>query len=150
MPTFVTPSFNLLGAIWKSPDLPEDGPGSSVDVPMQLYLGSRGQARDEEEFGVFQSTTIYVRMPITQVAPWVTAWLIECPQGSGRYYLPTFKERMHQGFVNEYLVMVVVQCDAERNWIGRDVDMTFPIPHAMLYEDGGQMFYENGVEMRYG
>ena len=107
---FNPPDFNLLGAWWVVlvGHSPAVAPPDFADIPMQLYRPSR----DHDTLGA-----VMIRMPqayeflegplsyTTGVRPF-----IECPQGSGNYYLVGSLVWMHRGFPNEYIVAMANPC----------------------------------------
>jgi hypothetical protein len=107
------PQFNLLCRVWNSGNNPALGAHDVEDQPCQFYLYSRGvfdvQPCDLELY----QPPIYLRFPVEAAVVVSEGQVFEVPKESGRYFRARFKEVMHYGFPNEYLIAIVVQCNAE-------------------------------------
>jgi hypothetical protein len=120
---FTLPQFNLLADVWYCGRVPDDGDPDAENITVQLYLNPRGPFGMNDQFTEFTTLfpPMFVRMPLSAVSEWEQSNIWEIPAESGRYYLVVFKERMHQGFPNEYLLAQCVQCDAEGQAARRNV-----------------------------
>jgi len=109
---YTVPIFNLESDVWYSGKTPADDDPDSENLPTQKYIYSRAvydvQPCEMEQF----TPPIFLRMSIDDIAIWQQGQIFECPAESGLYYRARFKEHMHQGFPNQYLVAVVVQCNS--------------------------------------
>jgi len=65
-------------------------------------------------------------MPVAAAGPWVSGQVFEVVGGSGRYYRARWKDRVHYGFPNEYLVAIVVQCNEDGLPLIRDIENAEP------------------------
>lgn len=126
---FTPPVFNLLADIWFCGNKPADGDPDFENQECQLYLPSRVVfAIDRSTHNYFVSG-IHVRIPFASSVNWASTNILEIPAESGRYFLAQFKEVMHQGFPNQYLVIVCLQCDENGDPIFRDVCLSSPVDH---------------------
>lgn len=116
------PTFNLLANVWTcdANPFPTDGLPTYTDVPMQKYIAPRSSwpvsPPASPSYWRNYHPPVQLRMPRVSPAfgPW-PGWkmsCIECPAGSGQYYRPTFNDIQHEGFVNEYGLVIAVQCNA--------------------------------------
>lgn len=107
---FFLPNFNLLLSFWDSPNTPVGGPPDHVDQPVQVYVSSRGL------------------LDITPGNPsdWIPPIFLRVPLGSHRptpgdiggiqpaltdFYKVRWVQNIHMGFANEYINILVEQCD---------------------------------------
>jgi len=116
---YTVPNFNLLASIWDC-RFPADGAADWEDVPVQKYLRSRMSldVGPQVEAGWWQNWTppIQLRFPRDHEAfmdpPALWNHLsFEVPAGSGQYYRCQWQEVQHQGFPNEYAIILVTPCD---------------------------------------
>jgi len=128
MPVFTLPTFNLIGDAWTEPFFPDQDEADIVDVPVQLYIYSRGAFDINIGFLELWSPPIYVRIDPAFGALSAALWIWEIPQGSARYYRVRFKSLIHEGFPNEYTFHLVSQCDGTGVEILRDVVPNPPPP----------------------
>jgi len=131
MATYSPPNFNVLADLWFGSNVPFTSLPDFEDQACQFYVYSRGLldiTPSDEELWV---PPIYLRLPLASIVNWRNLQVVECPPASGRWFRARWKERMHMGFPNEYLVVILQQCDAEGNWILRDViGGPTPVDHA--------------------
>jgi len=120
MPAYL-PTFNLLSDMWDSPNTPAANLPDSTNVPMQLYVPSKGLIDVQPDYIPWYVPPVYLRMLSVDAAAWASSWIIECPKASGRWYRARWKEVIHSGFPNEYLAILVHQCDNVGAWILKDV-----------------------------
>jgi len=135
---YTTPVFNVPVDVWDAGHFPASDAPDFENVTTQFYVYSRVSFDVQPcELELYQPP-IQIRMPVATAAIWVSGQVFEAPAESGRYYRARFKERVHLGFVNEYLVVYVVQCDAEGKPIARDIDgaETCDWPEAPLEAEG--------------
>jgi len=78
-------------------------------------------------------------MPTSETSVFVSGQVFEVPAESGRYYRARFKERMHQGFPNEYLIVVVVQCNNAGVPLIRDIESAEPCTGAESVDGAGSV-----------
>jgi len=127
MPVYSLPQFNLFADAWTDPFSPENDAADVVNVPVQLYVFSRGAF--DLKYGTLLewSPPIYVRIDPEFGALPTTLWIWEVPQASGRYYRVRFKSLIHEGFPNEYEFHLVGQCNTFGTEELRDV-ILLPTP----------------------
>jgi len=123
---YTVPQFNLLMDVWFSGHVPSVDLPDAENVPVQFYLYSRGTFDVQPCELELYTPPIWLRLPTSETANFVSGQVFECPAESGRYYRARFKERMHQGFPNEYLIVVVVQCNSAGVPLIRDIENAEP------------------------
>lgn len=123
---YTVPQFNLLCDIWNAGHVPSVDDPDAENVPCQFYLYSRGTFDVQPCELELYTPPIWIRLPVAETANFTSGQVFECPAESGRYYRARFKERMHQGFTNEYLVVVVVQCNSHGVPHIRDIENAEP------------------------
>jgi len=116
---YSAPQFNLLASIWDC-QFPVDGFPDWEEVPCQKYIRSRMSLDTllPDAAGWFRqwSPPIQLRFPRDHIAfsgiP--SSWshvVFEVPAGSGQFYRTRWQEVQHQGFPNEYAIILVDPCD---------------------------------------
>lgn len=114
------PNFNLLCNAWACNQTPTNDPPTWEDVPCQLYVVSRPNVSVTpsytNDYYVEWNFPIVIRGPRTEqpfdsYANQMGAGIWEVPVGSGNYYRTLMSEVVHMGFPNEYMAVVVTQCD---------------------------------------
>lgn len=127
---YQTPQFNLLASIWDC-RFPTDGGADWTMVPCQKYILSRMSldVTPPTQAGWWERHTppIQLRFPITHAAFFgpPAEWehlCFEVPEGSGQYYRTQFSEIQHQGFPNEYAIILATPCN--------DSGLSIPPPSA--------------------
>jgi len=120
------PVFNLVANIWAC-TWPEDADPDYTDVPCQKYIRSRmsldASPQAADGFWRVYTPPIQLRFPRQHTAftgpP--ALWPYNCfevPAGSGQYYRAYWQEVQHQGFPNEYAIILVNPCTAAGLAIG--------------------------------
>lgn len=114
------PTFNLLASLWTCANKPSNTSPAFTDVPVQKYIYSKPQQDFTADYAadlwVEYVAPIVLRFPRTD-PPFDTPWpavnigIAEVPQGSGQYYRTHWQDIAHEGFPNEYHMLVCVQCD---------------------------------------
>lgn len=117
------PVFNLFADAWTcdGAQRPADGPADIEDIPCQKYVASRAAwpVTPPWTAGYFLSWHPPVQLRFPRVSPFDLEWplwkvsCVEVPQGSGQYYRPVWGDVQHQGFPNEYALLVGVQVTGE-------------------------------------
>ena len=116
---YTTPTFNLLAHIWDC-KTPADGVQQWSNVPCQKYILSRmsvsASPQSIADYWKTYPPPVQLRFPRSHAAftPIPSAWthlVFEVPAGSGQYYRCFWRDVQHQGFVNEYAIILCVQCD---------------------------------------
>lgn len=119
--SYSVPQFNLLANIWDC-RFPSDGDPDWFDVPVQKYIRSRmsldtsPQAADG--FWRVYAPPIQLRFPRSHLAftgvaaTWDHA-CFEVPAGSGAFYRTYWREIQHEGFPNEYAIILVNPCTSD-------------------------------------
>jgi len=125
---YTTPNFNLLASVWNAGNTPFGGAADYTGVTCQFYIYSRDSTDIQPCELELYTPVIQIRLPVAAGTPWVNGQVFEVEEGSGRYYRARFKERVHYGFPNEYLVVIVVQCNALGQPLIRDVEGAAPCP----------------------
>jgi len=110
---YALPQFNLLCDIWESPNVPLTGPVAFENVAVQFYVPSRGMLDIEPGQQTIWVPPIYLRFSLDDVAKWQTGWIFYIQTLNPGFYIARWKERVHHGFTNEYLTVLVEQCDNE-------------------------------------
>jgi len=116
------PNFNLLMNAWACAGTPNGGPPDYEDLRVQKYLTPK-MVLDATmpwtvDYFVEWSPPIVLRVDRTQ-SPFDLTWklwdvgIAECPAGSGQYYRVMMSEIMHEGFPNEYGMLMCTQCDGD-------------------------------------
>lgn len=118
---YQTPIFNLLANIWDC-QFPDDGDADWLAVPVQKYIRSRMSLDtlppDAGNWFRQWAPPIQLRFPRQHAAftgiP--ASWdhvVCEVPAGSGQYYRTRWQEIQHQGFPNEYAIILADACDSQ-------------------------------------
>lgn len=127
---YTVPDFNVLCDVWSVGTVPDDDAPAFENVACQFYIYSRGSWDIQPCELELYHPPIGVRFPVAAATPWEDGQVFEVPPGSGRYYRARFKERVHLGFPNEYLVCYVVQCQGDGRPIARDIENAEPCGEA--------------------
>lgn len=123
---YTVPIFNLLGDVWYAGKVPSADAPDVENIELQKYIYSRA-VYDVQPCEVEQFTPpIFLRMSIDDSEAWELGQVFEVPAESGMYYRARFKEIMHQGFPNQYRVVVVVQCNDEGIPLIRNIEGAEP------------------------
>lgn len=121
MRTYTAPIFNLLSNLWFCDGniTPSQGSADAANIPCQKYysphLSEFNQRKPFDNFYnnfVPWATLRFPRDPIF-LDVWYN-WKVvvtEVPAGSGQYYRTGFCEVMHEGFPNEYAILLACQCN---------------------------------------
>jgi len=123
---YTVPEFNLTCDVWSDGHLPSEGDPDYTGVACQFYWYSRGPFPVDPCNLELYCPPLWVRMPIAAGVPWQHGQVFECPSGSGLYYRARFKDVMHRGFINEYLVAIVVQCGDDGRPVLRFIEDAVP------------------------
>lgn len=129
---FTLPKFNLTCAVWHdyllTPPIPATPPstGASSYSECQLYEWSRATVpaayyiappTDIRPWWFTLQQSIQIRLPkgfdVRDSQNAEGADVIECPAGTGRYYVVTQVDDLHRGFPNEYRL---AQCVKAWTW----------------------------------
>lgn len=120
---YMPPNFNLFADLWvcDGAQRPADGVADIEDVPCQKYVASRAAWPVTPPWvaGYFLAYHPPVQLRFPRAAPFDLEWsmwkvsCVEVPQGSGQYYRVVWGDVQHQGFTNEYALLVAVQCNAD-------------------------------------
>jgi len=123
---YTVPVFNLFADVWFDGHTPAVDDPDVENLAVQKYLYARGVWDIQPcEMEVYVPP-IYLRIPFTESATWQSSQIFECPAESGKYYRARFKEVFHEGFPNQYLAAIVVQCNAEGLPLIRDIEGAEP------------------------
>lgn len=107
------PNFSLLMQGWLWGHTPFGDAPDVFDIPGQIYIQSRQGGLPTDPDNVLPEVpTIMIRMPlaVNPMAHDIGIWDVD--GGITNLYLVYFKEVMHRGFANAYVVHYVQQCDA--------------------------------------
>lgn len=100
---YTPPDFNLLMSLWRTGAPPLGNPiPVYADIPCAIYLSGWSPAI----FSSFQT----IRFPVSIGLNYLSADILEAPQGSERYWRVERYFRMHEGFVNEYWACQAYRC----------------------------------------
>jgi len=130
---YTTPNFNLVCDVWIAGNNPGLGAADYTGVACQKYLYSRLSLDVHPCELELYVPPVQIRMPVEALIAWVEGQIFECPQGSENYYRAKFKEQLHEGFTNEYLVAYTVQCNTDGAPLLRNIE--FAEPCEMPVED---------------
>jgi len=123
---YTLPVFNVTMDVWDAGHVPSVDDPDFEGVALQFYVYSRVSFDVQPcELELYQPP-IQLRLPVSSLAIWSSGQVFECPPESGRYYRARFKERVHLGFVNEYLVVYVAQCNDAGQLLARDIEGAEP------------------------
>lgn len=139
------PTFNLLADVWYAGKNPAADDPDAENVPLQFYLASKGTYDVDPCDNKNYTPPIWLRMPMTETAIWTSGQVWEVPAETGRYYRARFKDVMHLGFPNQYLIAVVVQCNAEGLPLIRDVEGETPCGDSDEADGGGTISVAVGI-----
>jgi len=134
---YTLPVFNLTANVWNAGKNPAADDPDWEGVSCQFYIYSRHSTDIQPCELELYTPVVQVRLPIAAAGPWVDGQIWEVEAGSERYYRARWKERLHYGFVNEYLVVIVVQCNAEGLPLIRDIENAEPCGEPAPPEGGG-------------
>jgi hypothetical protein len=123
---FTLPVFNLTANVWNTGNVPSGSSPDFTGVACQFYIYSRVSVDVQPCELELYTPLIQIRLPIAAATPWVNGQVFEVVGGSGRFYRARFKDRLHYGFPNEYLVAYVVQCDEDGRPLIRDIEGAVP------------------------
>lgn len=123
---YTVPNFNVFADVWSTGHVPSEDDPDFENLTVQFYIYSRVSFDVQPcELELYQPP-IQIRIPVAAPIPWAAGQVFEVPAESGRYYRARFKERVHIGFPNEYLVVVVSQCGADGIPVLRDIEGAEP------------------------
>jgi hypothetical protein len=111
---FELPTFNVDFQGWRTGNVPGVDPADFGPFDCQLYVNSRGALDMSPGFEADWFPPIVIRFPLGSFAP-QSDDIYECEIGSGFYYRFRMWERVHLGFGNEYWMVLVDQCNADRS-----------------------------------
>jgi len=110
------PNFNLIGRAWVAGRLPADGGADEEDLPCQIYCDPRHNTQSVGTSSREYLPGLWIRYPIEYLSIGeLNVW--EVPQDQGRFYKVIHVHIQHEGFPNEYLAALVVQCDENGNQV---------------------------------
>jgi len=119
---YEVPRFNLLADVWNAGHTPAIDDPDEENVPCQFYLYSRGTFSVDPCQLELYVPPIWLRFPSDRAAVVSAGQVFEVEPESGRYFRARFKEIMHYGFPNQYLIVVVVQCGSDGIPILHDIE----------------------------
>jgi len=123
---YTVPVFNVPIDVWDAGHVPDDDVPDFENVTVQFYVYSRVSFDVQPCELELYNPPIQIRFPVSTLAIWVSGQVFEVPAESGRYYRARFKEKLHLGFPNEYLVAYVVQCNGAGVPLIRDIENAEP------------------------
>jgi len=107
------PNFNLLMSVWVTGTTPIADPPSYTNVPCQKYIWSRFGGQDMEyDDSLLWVPAVCLRIPWDNADEWADGEIFMPTGNNPLYYRAAWKETMHDGFTNQYRVVIVAQCDA--------------------------------------
>jgi len=143
---YTVPQFNILVDVWDAGHVPDDDAPDFENVTGQLYVYSRVSFDVQPCDLELYQPALQLRLPLDVLAIWVSSQVYEIPAESGRYYRARFKERVHIGFPNEYLVAYVVQCNGAGVAIARDIEFAVECPEGGGGTGEGEMAFACAIE----
>jgi hypothetical protein len=113
---YTVPTFNLTLPYWVVGHTPAANPADGTS-PAQLYVHSRADIDREVPTPFDYLPSLFIRVPVIFIAtvhpPWVGMfWSYTALRFPSRYYVVRWWESCHAGFANEYLNMMVDQCNS--------------------------------------
>jgi len=136
---YTVPVFNVPVDVWDAGHVPDDDAPDFEGVTCQFYIYSRGSFDVQPCELELYTPPLQIRMPASTSAIWISGQVFEVPAESGRYYRARFKDRLHLGFPNEYLVVWVVQCNGAGVPLIRDIENAEPCGVSPPPEGEGEM-----------
>lgn len=98
-------NFNLLANFWNNGHAPLANPPDHANVAVQLYVHGRADIDTNSQAGavgnIWWNYPIYLRSAMADYDE--LNLYVECPAGSGLYYLITYTHPVHLGFPNQYM-----------------------------------------------
>lgn len=120
---FNEPQYPLLASLWRCDGSinPNAGPPDYTSIPCEKYINPRTNLDCtppfEAGFWHFWCPPVVLRFPMGD--PFFPTWpqwkisYTEVPEGSGQFYRTFFRDIMHEGFPNQYAMLIAVQCDGD-------------------------------------
>jgi len=136
---YTVPVFNVPIDVWDAGHVPDDDVPDFENVTVQFYVYSRVSFDVQPCELELYNPPIQIGFPVSTLAIWVSGQVFEVPAESGRYYRARFKEKLHLGFPNEYLVAYVVQCNGAGAPLIRDIEFAEPCPEEEVAEGEGEL-----------
>jgi len=98
--------------------MPANGDPDFEDVPVQKYVASRAAwpVTPPWSTGFYLAYHPPIQLRFPHISPFSGTWrawkvtCVECPAGSGQYYRTFMGDIQHEGFPNEYVLVIGVQC----------------------------------------
>lgn len=109
---FSLPNFNLLADKWNAGHTPAGDPADYTDLPCQVYVHTKADIDQAQGDASSWTPPIYFRMPNLSPVFDRDAILTETTVGTG-YYKVRWIQTVHVGFTNQYLVVLVEQCNSD-------------------------------------
>lgn len=106
---FTLPSFNLVCDIWDEGHAPGTDAPDFVSVPCQNYVDTRRPA--------FVNVAMSIRIPAGAISGLSGTYYsaapayVESPQGSGHFWSCVTMCKVHEGFPNEYWMIMCFEVD---------------------------------------
>lgn len=123
---YTLPQFNVPVDVWSAGHVPSEDDPDFENVASQFYVYSRVSFDVQPCELELYHPALQVRMPLAALLAWREGQVFEIPAESGRYYRARWKDRVHLGFPNEYLVAFIVQCRADGLAMARDIEGAVP------------------------
>jgi len=96
------PEFNLLASMWNPGFVPAADPPNLTDLPVQKYIYSRLA----HEAAALVPQHIQLRLPTGSIILSNVGQIFEVPQGDARYFKCFQIFMQHEGFPNEYIMLM--------------------------------------------
>lgn len=107
---YTPPNFNLLADAWTAGHTPAADPPDILSIPCQTYVASRLSTDQVAGTPTLYTPVIIIRQPTGVYSPLVGD-IYEVTPGSGDFYKVRWSQVYHLGFTNQYLGVLVEQCD---------------------------------------
>lgn len=108
--TVALPAFNLLYDFWTAGHTPNTSPPDVAAVPAQCYFNSRSFVDVTPGAASIWVPSIFVRIPLGIYLP-VVGDICGQVIPPADYYKVRLIQYTHRGFPNEYISLLVEQCD---------------------------------------
>lgn len=105
------PDFNLLCNRWASPHTPAADPPDDVGLSCQVYFSSRSYLDIQPGQPDLWVPPIFLRLSVAEGLGSAVGDIYGVDPGRADYYKVRWVQKTHAGFPNEYVSILVEQCD---------------------------------------
>lgn len=111
MRSYTLPEFNLLCNRWAFPAVPFDTAPDNTDIPVQVYVNNKFSLEITPGGPSYWVPPIQLRISMADGGIMGVGDILGVDPGKSDYYRVRWVQRIHAGFVNEYMQVIVEQCD---------------------------------------